>query len=75
MKEEYRSYIMYLEDIQVSMFRISEYISDLDFDGFSKDYKTIDAVVRNFEIIGKASKNLPESVKEKYDSIPWKEMY
>lgn len=66
---------MYLEDIQLSIVRISEYIQDMDFSSFKKDYKTVDAVIRNFEIIGEASKNIPEKIKEKYSSIPWKEMY
>ena len=66
---------MYLEDIQLSMSRISEYIANLDFISFKRDYKTVDAVVRNFEIIGEASKNLPDSIRDKYPMIPWKEMY
>ena len=47
----------------------------MDFDSFKRDYKTIDAVIRNFEIIVEASKNLPDFVKEKYTNIPWREMY
>lgn len=66
---------MYLEDIQLSMSRIAEYLVGLDFDSFKRDYKTVDAVIRNFEIIGEASKNLPELVRDKYSMIPWKEMY
>lgn len=66
---------MYLEDIQLSISRISEYIADLDFASFKRDYKTVDAVIRNFEIIGEASKNLPDFVKEKYPNMPWREMY
>lgn len=66
---------MYLEDIQLSMSRISEYTIGLDFKTFNTDYKTLDAVVRNFEIIGEAARNLPNSIKEKYTSVPWQEMY
>jgi len=51
---------MFLEDIQLSMQRISEYIEGYDFIKFKLDYKTVDAVVRNFEIIGEASKTHPE---------------
>jgi uncharacterized protein with HEPN domain len=47
----------------------------LTFADFKKDYKTVDAVIRNFEIIGEASKNLPTEFKEKYNEIPWTEMY
>ena len=70
-----RTYRMYLEDIQMAMNRIDEYISGLNFIDFKRDYKTVDAVIRNFEIIGEASKNLPKEIKEKYSEIPWSEMY
>ncbi len=70
-----RTYRMYLEDIQMAMSRIDEYISGLNFIDFKRDYKTVDAVIRNFEIIGEASKNLPKEIKEKYSEIPWSEMY
>ncbi len=75
MKKYKRTYLLYLEDIQLSISRITEYIDGLDFISFKQDYKTVDAVIRNFEIIGEASKNLPDSVKEKYPNIPWQEMY
>jgi len=48
---------MYLEDIQIAMERIAEYIQGLDFIHFKRDYKTVDAVIRNFEVIVEASKN------------------
>jgi len=70
-----RAYKMYLEDIRLAMSRIAEYIEGYDFARFKKDYKTVDAVIRNFEIIGEASKNLDEKIKEKYPAIPWQEMY
>ncbi|MBT3424694.1 MAG: DUF86 domain-containing protein [Bacteroidetes bacterium] len=66
---------MYLEDIQVAMSRIEEYIENLTFMNFKQDYKTVDAVIRNFEIIGEAAKNVPEEIKNKYSEVPWSEMY
>ncbi len=57
------------------MLRIQEYIAEHNDDSFQQDHKTVDAVVRNFEIIGEATKNLPDTLKEKYTSVPWKEMY
>ena len=75
MKKQERSYKMYLEDIQIAMNRIAEYIEGYDFKQFKKDYKTVDAVIRNFEVIGEASKNVKEELKEKYPNVPWKEMY
>ena len=75
MKAEDRNYIMYLEDIELSMNRISEYTSGMDFQHFKWDYKTVDAVIRNFEIIGEAAKKLPDYLKDKNPQIPWNEMY
>ena len=70
-----RTYLHFLEDIETSMSRIQEYLGDMDFNTFHKDHKTVDAVVRNFEIIGEATKNLPADFKENYPQLPWEEMY
>jgi len=74
-KKNPREYMMYLEDMNLAMKRVAEYIHGLSFSEFKTDYKTIDAVIRNFEIIGEAAKNLPLEFKEKYPNIPWEEMY
>lgn len=57
------------------MQRVQEYLLGLDFQHFKWDYKTVDAVIRNFEIIGEASKKLPDQIKHKYPNIPWEEIY
>jgi uncharacterized protein with HEPN domain len=75
MKKEERNYAMYLQDLLLAMTRIAEYLEGYDFDQFKKDYKTVDAVIRNFEIIGEAAKNLPDHIKEKNPDLPWDEMY
>ncbi len=75
MRKDSRTNKMFLDDIQTAMSRIAEYIKGYDFDRFKKDYKTVDAVIRNFEIIGEASKYLDERIKEKYPDVPWREMY
>lgn len=66
---------MYLEDIILAMKRIAEYIDGLSFIRFKRDYKTVDAVIRNFEIIGEAANNIPVEIKDKYPEVPWAEMY
>ncbi|HON83294.1 MAG TPA: DUF86 domain-containing protein [Caldisericia bacterium] len=53
-----RDYIQYLEDIIESINNIEDYVNGFTFNTFIKDKKTIDAVIRNFEIIGEASKNV-----------------
>lgn len=49
----------YLDDIICACNRIAEYTRSMTWDGFRTDNKTIDAVVRNLEIIGEATKALP----------------
>ncbi len=63
MKRDYR---LYIDDILEAIDKIENYIEKHSFDEFGKDNKTIDAVIRNFEIIGEASKHIPETVREKY---------
>jgi uncharacterized protein with HEPN domain len=75
LKSGERDSLLYLEDIALSKARVQEYIHGLDFQNFKWDYKTVDAVIRNFEIIGEASKNIPKQLKDKYDYVPWEEMY
>lgn len=70
-----REFILYLEDMILSMQRIEEYLGDLDFKKFKMTYIVVDAVVRNFEIIGEASKKIPTDIQEKYPEIPWRKMY
>ncbi len=66
---------MYIADIQTAMDRIAEYIKGYTLPEFKRDYKTVDAVIRNFEVIGEAAKNLPAEFKMKYPKVPWDEMY
>jgi uncharacterized protein with HEPN domain len=74
MKAGERKYGFYLEDMLVSIKRILEYIGDIEFIQFKQTYIVVDAVVRNFEIIGEAAKHVPNSITGKYPEIPWKRM-
>lgn len=65
---------LYIDDIVEAVNRIEEYAEGLSFEAFSKDSKTVDAIVRNFEIIGEATKRIPVETKEKYPQIPWRMM-
>ncbi|OGP23805.1 MAG: hypothetical protein A2X93_04830 [Deltaproteobacteria bacterium GWC2_56_8] len=71
MKREYK---LYIRDIHDSIVKIDEFVAGMNYDKFSKDTKTSDAVVRRLEIIGEASKNVPRDVKLKYKTIPWADM-
>jgi len=51
--------------------RIREYTSGLDLAGFERDRKTVDAVVRNFQVIGEAARHVPDEAQSAYPQIPW----
>ncbi len=60
-----------IEDIIESGKKILKYTEHLTLEEFVNDSKTVDAVVRNFEIIGEAANRLPEDFKELYTDIDW----
>lgn len=60
-----------LADICEAIERIARYTNSLDFGAFLADDKTIDAVVRNLEIIGEAAKRLPKRYTEAAPEVPW----
>ena len=60
-----------INDILESCNKILQYTSSMSFEEFLKDSKTIDAVIRNFEIIGEATNRLPDEFKEENPSIDW----
>ena len=60
-----------LEDILEAVSKIKKYVAGLNFEAFVADDKTLDAVIRNFEIIGEASVRLSEQFKIANSSVPW----
>jgi uncharacterized protein with HEPN domain len=60
-----------VEDIIDSANKILDYTNGLSFEEFTKDNKTIDAVIRNFEIIGEAANRLSEAFKDEHPNIDW----
>lgn len=61
-----------LEDIYSAAAKITTYTKDMSFDDFMQDDKTIDAVVRNFEIIGEVSNRIPDDFKTEHPEIEWR---
>ncbi|HSE83196.1 MAG TPA: DUF86 domain-containing protein [Thermodesulfobacteriota bacterium] len=66
-----REWKLFVEDILESIELIEKYVENMQFDNFKNDRKTIDAVVRNFEIIGEASKFIPDLIKKKHQDVDW----
>lgn len=69
-----RDYRLYLKDILAALESIETFVERISFEEFRADDKTASAVVRKFEIIGEATKNIPEDIRRRYAKIPWKEM-
>lgn len=69
-----RDLSLYFSDIIDAIESINSFIQGLDFDEFAHDDKTVSAVVRKFEVIGEAVKQIPENMRKKYNSIPWKDI-
>ena len=67
-----RSQLLYLNDIAEAAGNIQSYVGDLTFEKFRDDRMRVDAVVRNFEVIGEAVKNLSDDLKEQFPVTDWK---
>lgn len=67
-----RDYKLYLEDILTAIKKIKKHTKGYTLEKFQKDEKTLDAVIRNLEIIGEAARQLPDMIKIKFSDIPWR---
>ena len=63
-----------MNDIKTAIISIENFIEGMIYEQFKSDDKTSSAVIRKFEIIGEAAKNIPNSIAEKYPHVPWKGM-
>jgi uncharacterized protein with HEPN domain len=68
-----RIYIDYLRDMLENAVRAMQFTEGLNFEAFKKDEKTVYAVIRAVEIIGEATRNIPEDIRKKYPQIPWRD--
>lgn len=66
MKED----LLYLDHIREAIKRILSYTNH-DKEAFIRSTMIQDAVIRNFEIIGEATKRLSSQFREKHCEIPW----
>ncbi len=65
---------IYLKHILEAIGSIESYLKGFTYESFKKDKKTIDAVVRELEIIGEASNNLTDDFKKNYPKIPFRDI-
>ena len=64
----------FLSDIREALQRITAYVAGMTYESFVVDSKTQDAVIRNLEILGEATKNLSGELRARYPAVPWRSM-
>jgi len=65
----HRNYKLYLDDILTSVNKIQNYVGDTSYETLLIDEMRLDAIVRNFEIIGEAASNIPADIRDKYPFV------
>jgi len=63
-----------LRDIVEAIDRILEYTSSQTFASFAADQKTVDAVVRNLEVLGEAARHMDADTVKRFPNVPWRDM-
>ena len=63
-----------LEDILEAIERIGRYTSGSSRALLQADVKSLDAVLRNIEVIGEVAKQLPDGVREQHPEIEWEKI-
>lgn len=69
-----RDFRIYLDDILQAARKIESYTAGLSYQTFREDEKTVDAVIRNLEVIGEAIKKIPDGIREQYREVPWRKI-
>ena len=69
-----RDYKLYLKDVLSAMNNIKTFVEGMHFEAFCADDKTASAVIRKLEVIGEATKNVPDEIRQQHPTVPWKEM-
>jgi len=64
----------YIDDILSAIAEVDEFTRGMDYEAFAADKKTINAVIRSFEVLGEATKHIPDSFRNEYPEIPWTKM-
>lgn len=69
-----RNQAVFLQDILQAITKIERYTNSLSYDEFCRNDMAVDAVIRNFEIIGEAATHVADEVKSRNAAIPWDKM-
>lgn len=73
-KKSSRSWRLRLEDMVSAIHRIITYASGVSFEEFEADDMRVDAVIRNFGVLGEAARHAPAEVETAHPAVPWRKM-
>ncbi len=73
MSKKNRDYSLFINDILAAIDKIERYSKGMTFDTFFQNDLVIDAIIRNFEIIGEAANNIPQEIQSQFPFVEWKE--
>jgi uncharacterized protein with HEPN domain len=69
-----RKISMYLDDIVRNIDDAVSYVSDMTYEQFVNDSRTVKAVIRSIEVMGEAAKHIPREIRDESPGIPWRNM-
>lgn len=69
-----RKFDLYLKDILEAIEKVQDYVKAIDIEDFAQSPMTVDAVMRNLEIIGEAVTQIPDEIKNKHTEVPWRDI-
>jgi uncharacterized protein with HEPN domain len=69
-----REWLVRIEDMLDAIGAVLDFVQGMTFDTFREDRKTVDAVVRNLEVMGEAARNIPDEVRDRFPEVPWSDI-
>jgi uncharacterized protein with HEPN domain len=69
-----RNWPLRVADILVAINDVEDFVSGMDFESFTHDRKTVNAVIRALTVIGEAANHVPNDIADLHPEIPWADM-
>jgi uncharacterized protein with HEPN domain len=63
-----------IEDMLAAIDKVERFTSGMNRESFQEDERTVDAVVRNLEILGEAARQMPEDFAGRHPTVPWRQI-